>query len=180
MRKLGIIGGVAATVLGATVVMAAGPTPPVTTAPAATGAQAAKPAPVVAGTTNAIAGAAKTVAGAATNPWSAAVTPLTLQGNAAFVKHSDGSATLTMKMQGLDPLAGWSVTIVPGGSGSFGSRTVLFHWTSSDIDRLGNGTLSVHLTEAEFHSIARSRTANGFLILVSDGSREAIATFPKA
>ena len=125
-------------------------------------------------------GAKPTSVAATTNPWSVAVTPLTLQGNATFVKHANGTATLTMKMQGLDPLAGWSVTIVPGGTGSFGSRTVLFRWTSSDIDRLGNGTLAVHLTEAEFNSITRSRTADGFLILVSDGSREAVATFPKA
>ncbi len=171
MRKLGIVGGVAATVLAATVVMAASPAPAATPAP--TRVPVTGPAPAATGTTPA------SVA-ATTNPWSAGVMPLTLQGTAAFVKHSNGTATLTMKMQGLDPLAGWTVTIVPGGTGTFGSRPVLFRWTSSDIDRLGNGTLSVRLTAEEFASIAHARTADGFVILVSDGSRDALATFPKA
>ena len=175
MRKLGIVGGVAATVLGATVVMAASPAPAATPAPtpAPTKVSGTAPAPAATGTTPA------SVA-ATTSPWSAGVTPLTLQGNATFVKHSNGSATLTLRMQGLDPLADWAVTIVPGGTGSFGSRPVLFRWTSSDIDRLGNGTLSVHLTADEFASIAHARTTDGFVILVSDGSRDALATFPKA
>jgi hypothetical protein len=177
MRKLGLIGGVAATVLGATAVMAAAPapaaTPTPTSPPVTRSAPVTKSAPAVTGVTQA-------PAAATTNSWSAAVSPLTLEGNSTFVKHSDGTATLTMKMQGLDPRAGWTVTIVPGGTGTFGSRDVLFRWNSSDIDRLGNGTLSVHLTKAEFASIAHARTADGFVILVSDGAREALATFPKA
>jgi hypothetical protein len=177
MRKLGILGGVAATLLGVTAVMAASPAPAATPTPsippATKSAPATTPAPAVTGATRA-------PVAATANPRSAGVMPLTLQGNASFAKHGNGTAILTMKMQGLDPLAGWTVTIVPGGTGSFGSRDVLFRWTSNDIDRLGNGTLSVRLTKAEFASIAHSRTADGFVILVSDGSREALATFPKA
>jgi hypothetical protein len=177
MRKLGIVGGVAATVLGATVVMAASPapaaTPTPTSPPATRTAPVTKSAPAATGVTQA-------PAAATANPWSAGVTPLTLQGNATFAKHGNGTATLTMKMQGLDPKAAWSVTILPGGTGSFGSRTTLFRWTSNDIDRLGNGTLSVHLSAAEFESIAHARNVDGFVILVSDGAREALATFPKA
>ena len=172
MRKLGIVGGVAATVLGATVVMAASPAPVATPAPVKTAAPVTIPAP------------AKTLAAAApaaaANSWSAAVSPLTLQGTATFEKHSNGTATLSMKMQGLDPLAAWTVTVVPGGTGKFGSREILFRWTSRDIDRLGTGTLSVHLTAAEYRSIVAARNAHGFVALVTDGSRDAIATFPKA
>jgi hypothetical protein len=183
MRKLGIAGGVAATVLGATVVMAAAPAPAATPTPA--GEPVTKTAPVaksapVTKSAPAATGATRAPVAATANPWSADVMPLTLQGNATFVKHGNGTGTLTMKMQGLDPLARWTVTIVLGGTGSFESRTSLFHWTSSDIDRLGNGTLSVRLTKDEFASIAHARTADGLIILVSDGSRESLATFPKA
>ena len=176
MRTLGIVGGVAATVLGATVVMAASPAPVTTPAPVKTPAPITTPAPVK--TPAPVTTPAP--AASAANGWSAAVAPLTLQGTASFTRNANGSATLTMQMQGLDPAAGWTVTVIPGGTGRFGSRPVLFRWASSDIDRLGGGTLSVHLTAAEYRSIAAARAARGFLILVSDGSREAIATFPKA
>ena len=178
MRKFGIVGGVAATLLGATVVMAASPAPTATPAPTAKPPPTTTPTPSPTTPTPSTTGAAP--AAKAAVPWSAAVTPLTLQGSAAFAKHANGSATLTMKMQGLDPLAAWTVTVVPGGTGRFENRTTLFRWTANDVDRLGSGTMSVHLTAAEYRSIVRARTGEGFLILVSDGSREAIATFPKA
>jgi hypothetical protein len=174
MRKLGIVGGVAATVLGATIVMAASPAPVATPAPVKTAAPVTIPAPAK---TPAAAAAAPA---AAANSWSAAVSPLTLQGTATFVKHTNGTATLSMKMQGLDPLADWTVTVMPGGTGRFSSRAILFRWTSKDVDRLGSGTLSVHLTAAQYRSIVAARNAHGFVALVSDGSRDAIATFPKA
>jgi hypothetical protein len=179
MRKLSLIGGAAATLLGATVVMAASPAPSI--APAAT------PAPAVAPKTTSRS-AAPTVtapkvtapAAASTTTWSASVQPLVLQGTATFTRATDGRATLTMKMQGLAPNQPWSVTVVPGGMGTFGTRAVLFRWTAKDLDRVGADTLRVHLTSAEYRSIAGARSASGFLILVSDGTNQSIATFAKA
>ncbi len=178
MRKLSLLGGAAATLLGATVVMAASPAP--STAPAAT------PAPTVAPQTTAPTVSTpkttipKAAAPAAATAFSASVQPLVLEGTATFVRAANGTATLTMKMQGLAPNQPWQVTVVPGRLGTFGTRTVLFRWTAGDIDRLGADTLRVHLTAAEYRSIARARTATGFLILVSDGANQSVATFAKS
>jgi hypothetical protein len=180
MRKLSLVGGVAATLMGATVVLAAAPAPSI--APAAT------PAPAVAPTTTPST-AAPTVtapkvtapaASAATPTWSASVQPLVLEGTATFTRAAEGTAILTMKMHGLAPGQPWSVTVVPGTTGTFGTRRVLFRWTASDLDRLGADTLRVHLTAAEYHSIAHARSTDGFLIIVSDGTNQSIASFAKA
>ena len=173
MRKLGTLGGIAATLVSATVVLAAAPAPKTPgSAPAGT---SSAPTSTPAKSTSAAPAAAPK---AAATTWTANVQPLVLQGTASVAAGAHGTAILTMKMQGLAPDQPWAVTVI-GGSGSLDSRPVLFRWSSSDIDMLGNGTLRVNLTRAEFASLERARRSNELLVLVSDGARQAYATFAK-
>jgi hypothetical protein len=181
MRKLGLIGGTAAVLLAATAVMAASPSPSTapsiapsaspSTAPSAS--PSASPAASASGTPS-----AKTTSGG----WSATVAPATLSGTASIAKGANGSATLTMHMQGVLPWAPLTITVARAGTPTrpVAESAVLVRWSDRDIDRLGNDTLRVHLTAAEYRSLAAARSKAGFVIVVQDGSLEALETFPKA
>ncbi len=179
MRTLGLVGGTAATLVIAGVAMAATPSP--TPTPAPTKAPVATPAPTKAPATTPSTGSGSTSSGAAASTnLQARVVPFDLSGMATVVPGAKDTATIRFAMQGLAPNAAWTVQIFRGGQGSLSKDRLLLTATRNDIDRLGDGTIRLHLDAAAYRQFRAARADAGVVILVSDGTRDALVTFPKA
>ncbi len=179
MRKLTIVGGAAAVLLGASVVMAASPGPSAvpSASPAPSTVPSATPTPVP--TTSPAAGSPSGSSTAST-VWSAAVQPLALTGTATFTPATDGTATLTLAMHGLAPNPTMSVQVLVEPETKAEDPTVLFQAARSDVDRVGSGTVRVTLSQMQWSAIKSARSRTAVTILVGDGTNEAIATLAKA
>jgi hypothetical protein len=177
MRKLGLIGGTAATLVVAGVAMAA--TPSASPTPTTTPAPATSPAPSTAPATTGSSSSAAATMSAASDA-SAAIMPFDLRGQATIVPGSNGTATIRFAMRGLDPNQTWSVRVYRGTLGNFAKDSLLVSADRTNLDRLGSGTIHLKLTETQYRLVRDAKAKDGLVIRISDGTREAVVTFAKA
>jgi hypothetical protein len=180
MRTLPIIGAAAISlvVAGATIAASPSPTPlpsakPTTPAPSATPSSP----PTTSGTSSNAQGAS----GAAT--WTAAIKPIdTTSGMATFVKHANGTGTLTLTLHGLRPDQPWSVDVDGGTAAQPIERAAdeIAFRSGMGVAKVSSDTVRIQLTRAEMRDFVAAQAAKGVDVIVSDGANRAEAVLPAA
>ncbi len=167
MRKLSMLGAIAALLLGAAATMAASPPPG--TQPSTT---PSKPAP----STLSASQPASTQ-----SSWTAQVQPLrAVTGSVTVAKNADGTGLVTLKLDGMGRNAAWIVDVDGGTIARPNERDEIASKRGDDVARTGADTLTVKLTAAEMRAFLRDQAKVGVVVFVHDGSRISAAAIPAA
>ncbi len=176
MRKPALLGGIAATLLGASVVMAASPAPSArpSTSPAASPAPAASPPPAPSGSSTSAPKVAVTA-----GRYTAALRPLTLGGTATITKTSTG-ATLRLRLTGVIPGQAWNVEVHRAPIATADTQAAIFTASGQRLDRWSDDTLTFDLTQTQYDALHAARMAHGVIVMVRSGDQAVVATLAKA
>ncbi len=175
MRTVPIIAGAAITLLIVGATMAASPSPSPTAKPAAS--PSPSPSPTAPATSTAPSTRTTTSTG---DTWTAAIKPIdTTSGTATFVKHANGTGTLTITLHGLRADQPWDVDVDGGTAAEPLERAAdeIAFRTGMGVERVSNDTVRVHLTKQEMRDFMAARAAKGVVVDVTDGTNHAAAEF---
>jgi len=181
MRKLAGVAAVAALAFGATVVMAASPSP--SASPAASAKPSASPTAKPSASPSASPSAAPSSSttssstSSATSDWTATVDPVQISGSVTVHEFKSGGGMVTFKLNDLLDETVWSVRVDRGTFEGPDTRTLIAARTGDDVQRFLRDSLSIHLTKTEMTAFRAALKKTGVVVFISDGTRLSVAKF---
>jgi len=178
MRKFAGVAAVAALLLGATVVMAASPSP--SASPSASPRPSASPTARPSASPSAspsTPSSPTTVKPAATNDFTTTVRPADITGTIKVHQNANGTGTVTFKLDELINETPWSIRLDRGTFAGANGQAVIAARTGEDVQHFANDSLLIHLTKAEMSDFRNALKKVGVVAFISDGTRLSVAKF---
>lgn len=178
MRKFAGVAALAALLLGATVVMAASPSPSASpsASPRPSASPTAKPSASPSPSPSPSASPSTTTQ-AATNDFTANVRPADITGTIVVHQDKNGAGTVTFKLDELLNETPWSIRLDRGTFAGANSGAVIAARNGDEVRHFANDTLRIDLTKSEMSDFRTAMKKVGAVAFISDGSRLSVAKF---